>query len=141
MTRAEFTKFVEDTLEDVIRIAEERSGKRLPRAIAFQWLFSKDELLRLGIVAAIVDRVYIDENAIYPCVDIGVGDLLEDGTPLIVASVAGYPPRPFGQNWTGRAGPFVRIIGGPFMAKASGTRSDGGRNTASGAFGYSIVDM
>ena len=141
MTRAEFTTFVEATLEDVIALAEEQSGKRLSREIAFQWLFSKDEPLRERIVAAIVDRVYVDENAIYPCVDIGVGDLLDDGTPLIVASVAGYPPRPFGQNWTGRAGPFVRIIGGPFMTKASGSRTDGGRNTASGAFGYFIVDM
>lgn len=141
MTRAEFTTFVEATLEDVIALAEEQSGKRLSREIAFQWLFSKDEPLRERIVAAIVDRVYVDENAIYPCVDIGVGDLLDDGTPLIVASVAGYPPRPFGQNWTGRAGPFVRIIGGPFMAKVSGSRTDGGRNTASGAFGYFIVDM
>ena len=140
MTRDEFTKFVEDTLEDVIALAEERSGLRLPREVAFQWLISKGEPVRTGIAETIVSRVYINENSIYPCVDIGVGDLLEDGTPLIVASVAGYPPGPFGQNWTGKPGPFIRIIGGPFMAKANGS-TEGGRNTVSGAFGYSVVDM
>lgn len=62
----------------------------------------------------------MDEDAIFPCVDIGVGDLLDDGTPLVVATVAGYPPQPFGENWTGRDGPFVRIVGDPFMAKTSG---------------------
>jgi hypothetical protein len=35
-------------------------------------------------------RVFVDEDHIRPCVDIGVGDLLDDGTPVIMANVAGY---------------------------------------------------
>jgi hypothetical protein len=54
-----------------------------------------------NIVEQIVKRVFIDEEHIYPCVDLGVGDLLEDGSLLIVGNVSGHAPRPFGQNWTG----------------------------------------
>jgi hypothetical protein len=66
----------------------------------------------------------VDEDHIYPCVDIGVGDLLEDGTPLIVANIAGYGPRPFQANWTGRDGPFVYILGQPFLNKIEGVSGE-----------------
>jgi hypothetical protein len=109
--------------------------------IAFQWLGRKSEPLRVGIVDAIVDRVYVSEDAIYPCVDLGVGDLLDDGTPLVVANVAGYPPKPFGENWTGRPGPFVRIIGGRFMSKVNAQLDGTAGNADSPAFDFSIPDM
>lgn len=76
----------------------------------------------------------MDTEHIYPCVDIGVGDLLDDETLLIVGNVAGYPPTLFGRNWTGREGPFVYIVGSPFLA-----RIDGKAHTwspESGSFGY-----
>jgi hypothetical protein len=92
-------------------------------------------------VDAIVDRVYVSEDAIYPCVDLGVGDLLDDGTPLVVANVAGYPPKPFGENWTGRPGPFIRIIGGRFMSKVNAQLDGTSDNADSPAFGFSIPDM
>jgi hypothetical protein len=38
MTRERFTRFVEDELENVILLAEERSGKLLSRNVAFRWL-------------------------------------------------------------------------------------------------------
>ena len=82
--------------------------------------------------------MFVDEQRIYPCVDIGVGDLLEDGSPLIVASVAGYAPRAFGENWTGRRGPFIHIIGGPFLSKMEGKPT---RSSVDGVFSYSIPDM
>lgn len=81
---------------------------------------SKDEPLRENIVEVIVDRVFVSDEAIYPCVDMGIVDLLEDGTPLLQASVAGYRPKQFGQNWTGRDGPYVRILGSAFVAKMGG---------------------
>ena len=40
-----------------------------------------------------------------------VNDILADGTVVIYANIAGYSPRPFQKNWTGRDGPFVYIIG------------------------------
>jgi 4-amino-4-deoxy-L-arabinose transferase-like glycosyltransferase len=45
-------------------------------------------------------RVSYREDHIYPCVDIGVEDILDNGTVVITARTAGYEPRPFEKNWT-----------------------------------------
>jgi hypothetical protein len=112
-TKAEFTALVERTLQEVIQFAEDYTGTILPRKMKFRWL-DQDAVVDEGIVEAIVNRVYVDPENIYPCVDIGVGDLAHDGSPIIVANVAGYSPKPFQKNWTGREGPFVFIIGQPY---------------------------
>ena len=122
MNREDFAAFVARTLDDVIQLAEEKCGTELSRKIAFRWLGRSHPVVRDNIVEHIVERVFVDEEHIYPCVDIGVGDVLDDGTLLVVGSVAGYAPRPFGQNWTGRDGPFVRIVGGPFLNKTAGKK-------------------
>jgi len=100
-----------------------------------RWL-GHDALIDEGIVEAIVNRVYVDQENIYPCVDIGVGDLSDDGSPIIIANVAGYSPRPFQKNWTGREGPFVFIIGQPYLDKLAGNYSPSNR-----AFGFITPDM
>ena len=81
---------------------------------------SKDEPIRDGIAKLISDRTFVREDQIYPCVDLGVLDILDDGTPPVVAGVAGYPPQPFGPDWTGKTGPFVPIIGEAFLHKMAG---------------------
>jgi len=138
MTREEFTHFVERTIEDVICLAEQKCGKALPRTFAFRWLGRSQPLITENAIEHITRRVFVDEDNIYPCVDIGVGDLLEDGSLLIVGSVAGYAPRPFGDNWTGREGPFIHIIGGPFLNRIAGKPSG---SSTDGIFAYSIPDM
>ncbi len=96
MNREDFKKFVGQTLENVIQFVEEKTGKKLSRRITFSWFFGKEEdQVTENISEYITQRVYIDENQIYPCVDIGVTDILNDGTILIWANVAGYSPRPF----------------------------------------------
>jgi hypothetical protein len=80
----------------------------------------------------------VDEEHIYPCVDIGVGDILADGSLLIVGSVAGYAPRPFGPNWTGRMGPFVHVVGQPFLNRIAGKHTEW---SVEGMFSYIIPDM
>ena len=121
MTRVEFTSFVERTIEGVVRLAEQKAGRKLSRNYAFQWLRQpSSSRVTNDIPAHIVERIFIDEEHIYPCVDIGVGDQLQDGSLLIVASVAGYAPRPFGKNWTGRDGPFIHIVGQPFLNRIAG---------------------
>jgi len=122
MNREDFAALVARMLDDVIQLAEEKCGKELQRKIAFRWLGRSHPVVSENIVEHIVERVSVDEEHIFPSVDIGVGDILEDGTPLIVGSVAGYAPRPFGQNWTGRDGPFVRIVGRPFLNKMAGKK-------------------
>lgn len=134
-TRAEFAALVERTLQEVIVCAQEHTRTALPRKMKFRWL-GHDVVLDQGIVEAIVTRVYLGPESIYPCVDIGVGDLSDDGSPIIVANVAGYGPRPFQKNWTGRDGPFVFIIGKPFLDKIAG------KNVPSdGAFAFITPDM
>jgi len=137
MNRDDFAAFVATTLEDVIRLAEEKCGEPLSRKIAFRWLGRSHPVVHENIVDHIVERVFVDDEHIFPCVDIGVGDVLEDGTVLIVGTVAGYAPRPFGKNWTGRDGPFVRIVGGPFLNKMAGKKSDWSPDKS---FGYITPD-
>jgi hypothetical protein len=134
-TKGEFTVFVKQTVEDVIQFAERYTGKTLSRSIGFRWI-TQAEPIREGIAEAIVNGVYVDEDHIFPCVDIGVGDLSEDGTPLIVASVAGYSACPFQKNWTGREGPFVFIIGQPFLSRLAGKEVDSNES-----FQFLIPDM
>lgn len=111
MKREDFKEFVEQTLENVIQFAEEKTDRKLSRRIAFSWFFAKEEdRVTENISEYITERIYVDENQIYPCVDIGVNDILNDGTVLIWANVAGFNPRPFQKNWTDRDGPFVYII-------------------------------
>src|SRR5260370_13444550 len=117
MNREEFSSFVSRALEDVVQFAEEKAGQKLPRTFAFQWLGRSNPRITENIVEQIVKRVFIDEDRIYPSVDLGVGDLLEDGSLLIVGNVAGYAPRPFGRNRKGREGPFVPIVGISFLNK------------------------
>ena len=122
MNREDFGAFVAKTLDDVIQLAEEKCGKELSRKIPFRWLGRSHPVVSENIVEHVVSRVFVDDEHIFPCVDIGVGDVLEDGTLLIVGNVAGYAARPFGRNWTGRDGPFVRIVGGPFLNKMAGKK-------------------
>lgn len=122
MNREEFSNFVSTVLEDAVQFAEEKAGQKLPRTLAFQWLGPSHPRITGDIIEEIVKRVFMDEQHIYPCVDLGVADLLDDGSLLIVGNVAGYPPRPFGQNWTGRQGPFIPIVGISFLNKMAGVK-------------------
>jgi len=139
MDRETFKAFVNSTLEEVVELAEEKAGRKLSRKLAFQWLGKDKPRITNDIAEYIVERVFVDEEHIYPCVDVGVGDLIEDGTVLIVGNVTGYAPRPFGENWTYREGPFVHIIGAPFLARVSGKHVEW--SPEKGAFAFSIPDM
>lgn len=117
MTRESFQIFVEKTIEEVIKLAEKETGKSLSRKIAFRWFNQKERPITDNIPLKITEKVFIDENNIFPCVDIGVGDILEDETLVIFANIAGYSPRPWGLNWKGIEGPFIYIIGNKFLEK------------------------
>jgi hypothetical protein len=134
MEREPFVVFVSQVIQDVILLAEEQTGQRLPRRVAFQWLGKNHPRITQAIPEYIVQRVYIDSEHIYPCVDIGVGDLLEDGSLLIVANVAGYAPCTFRRNWTGRSGPFVYVVGTPLIARLQGKTFQW--TPEAGSFGY-----
>ena len=105
MTKEDFTEFTAATLGEAIRLAERETGVILSREICLKWLGQETELICSDVVAKVVERVFVGPDELYPCVDIGVADILADGRTLIVASIAGYSPHPFGANWTGRHGP------------------------------------
>jgi hypothetical protein len=60
-TKTEFTAFVERTLQEVIRFAEEYTGTSLRRKMKFRWL-DQYAATDQGIVEAIVNRVYVDRR-------------------------------------------------------------------------------
>ena len=95
----------------VIRLAEEKTGQRLSRRFCLRWFGREAEEIREDVSEHVTERLYIDADHIYPCVDVGVTDILDDGTLILSAYIAGYPPGPFQKNWTGRDGPFVHMVG------------------------------
>jgi hypothetical protein len=134
MERVPFVAFVSQVIQDVILLAEEHTGQRLPRRVAFQWLGKNHPRITQDIPEYIMQRVYIDAEHICPCVDIGVGDLLEDEALLVVANVAGYAPCTFRRTWTGRSGPFVYVVGAPLMSRFEGKTTHW--KPEAGSFGY-----
>jgi hypothetical protein len=84
MRKEDFAKFVESTIEEIILLAEEKCGRTLPRNYSFRWLGRSHQVVADNIVDHIVQRVFVDEEHIYPCVDIGVGDILKNGSLLFV---------------------------------------------------------
>jgi hypothetical protein len=118
MTRDEFKAHVVETIEGIIREAERRVGQSLSRNYCFNWIGAKSEpIAQEQVVEFITQQTYIDADNIYPCFDLGVGDILDDGRLLLNGYRAGYPPRAWGKNWTGRDGPFVPIMGQLFIDK------------------------
>ena len=118
MTREEFLEFTRSILEDAVELAERETGLTLSRELCFRWFHQESAPICSNVAEVLVDRVYVGPDLIYPCVDLGVGDVLDDGRTLIEANVAGYGPRPFGPNWTGREGPYVLIYGAKLAKKA-----------------------
>jgi hypothetical protein len=134
MQRDAFLALTKRSLEEAILLAEETAGRTLPRRVAFQWLGRNHPRVTEGIAEYILERVYVDSDHIRPCVDIGVADLLEDGSLLIVGIVAGYEACSFSKNWKGREGPFIYIVGAPLMARMAGKANSW--TPGSGSFGW-----
>jgi len=134
MTREEFTSFTEQTIENVIRAAEFKCGRLLSRDVRFQWL--GHDPIDGNVVEELVSKVFVAPDRIYPCVDFGVGAVDRKGRTLLVASIAGYAPGPFGPNWTGRDGPYVYVAGAPLLNNEP--VADG---LPKGAFGFSILEF
>lgn len=122
MTREEFREFVEQSLLTVVRLTEQKIGRTFPPRVYLRW-WPKPEIIKQGVVDAITDHVFQGEDAILSCVDLGVIEIADDGTPIVAALPAGYPPTKFGTNWRGTPGPFIYIIGSQILAGNDGDRS------------------
>jgi len=110
MTRDEFIDFVGKTLDEVKLLTEIHADRPLSNELKFSWLRKDSETFveREPIIQEIVRAVFVDEDKIYPCVDLLV--FLEDNVLSIKAGIANYDPRPFGRGWSNRPGPFIYAI-------------------------------
>ncbi|MCC6795960.1 MAG: hypothetical protein IT366_12655 [Candidatus Hydrogenedentes bacterium] len=109
MTRTEFQSFVEQSIREVLELAEKVLQRELTLAPYLRWNYSS-ELIKENLAEAITARVYIDSEHIYPCVDLGVGEVDYDGRPILYAIISSHAPEPFGKNRDGRPGPFIYIL-------------------------------
>ena len=77
---------------------------------AFKLNSSDPPIGQENVVQYLVEQLWRGEDEIYPCFDLGVADVRKDGTLVLSGNRAGYPPRAWGTNWTGREGPFVLSV-------------------------------
>ncbi|NBV20464.1 MAG: hypothetical protein EBS05_00490 [Proteobacteria bacterium] len=118
MTREAFKKHVDEKIESVIQDAESRSGRTFLRRYCFGFIKpSRVHTEQEQVSEFLAKEVFVDEEHIFPCFDLILGDILEDGRLLFVGYRAGYQPRPWGKNWSGSDGPFVWMYGQEFLDK------------------------
>ena len=118
MTRDALKKHIDETIESIIQEAESRAGRPLPRRYCFGCVKpSRVHTEQEQVSEFLAQEVFVDEEHIYPCFDLILGDILDDGRLLFVGYRAGFKPRPWGKNYTGRDGPFVRMFGQDFLDK------------------------
>ena len=116
MTREDFKAHVEKIIESVIETAEQRVGQKLPRHYCFNWISSKKEPVPQEQVSEfITEHCFVDSEHIFPCFDLGIGEMLDDGRLLLVGYRASFTPRPWEKGFGGKDGPFIRITGQKFL--------------------------
>lgn len=128
MTKKEFTDFVDKTLDEVKKYAEIHADKSLPLEFKFKWLRDDCETVmgRQNVIDEIIRLVYIQEDKIYPCVDLNIG--LEEGYISLTSWIANYEPRPFQRGWSNRPGPFIYCIDQSLISYKIDTKSKDFKN-------------
>jgi hypothetical protein len=97
MTRDDFKKHVEETIEGIIQEGEKRAGHALPRRYSFGFCNPPRVTAEQDQVSEhLAQLVFVDEKHLYPCFDLILDDILDDGRLLFVGYRANYPPRPWG---------------------------------------------
>jgi hypothetical protein len=109
MNKEYFTKFVEKTLNELLLFAELYAEQKFSGIRYFKFGRNDAQVIHgyQNIVNEIVSKVYLSENEIYPCVDLVVTKVMNDNSLFIYGIIAGYPPKPFQNNYTKRPGPFI----------------------------------
>jgi hypothetical protein len=115
MNREDFEIITKGTISDLVSWASLYLRVVLPNEKVV--LVGHDEVLGDGIESAVdylVKVVYFGPNEIKPCIDLTVIDF-DETTAYIRYSPAGYAPRPFGLNWQGGVGPYIKCICGKLL--------------------------
>jgi hypothetical protein len=117
MRLAEFKTHIADRIEASIQNAETYLGRKLPRNPAFRWISPAGPLVTDSIVDEIARCAFIDEDHIYPCIDMGPLEIDPNGRLIIGGIRSGHAPGPFAKNWKGEVGPFILIFFESMRAK------------------------
>jgi len=114
MTRDEFKSVASQAVETVTSVAEQRLSRQLPRQYVLDWLGGP--LIQHGedIAELLTEKVFVSEDKIFPCVDLFLDDLREDGRLWIVCYRAAYEPCKFGEHWQYKTGGHDAGQVGPF---------------------------
>jgi hypothetical protein len=109
MTRDEFKCFVEKTLKDLIDYGEAHALKMFPKDLVFEWAVTNPERIEgtEAIIQEIVQKVYLEPDRIFPCVDLVIREVTQDNKLRIIGRISGFEPRPLQKGWSGRLGPFI----------------------------------
>ncbi len=124
MTKPDFEKFVDKTLDEIFLFAEIYTKRIDLNEREFQWLIKDSPVVteRREIISAITSVVFIAPDKIYPCVDLQIMEV-KDKTIVLKAWFANYEPRPFGKGWSNRPGPFIYVINQTIIHPAVNTNS------------------
>jgi len=110
MTEMEFSIITRGSLREAIDKASIQIGKQLPTESIK--LISLSETLAEGwedTTNYLVGKMYHGEEQILPCADLVV-DSFEEKTTTIRLFIASYPAKPFGLNWNGGVGPYLKMV-------------------------------
>lgn len=126
MTKEEFSKFVEKTLDELLLYVEIHTEQKFSGIEYFKWGMKATQVFYglQNIVDEIVARVYISENEIYPCVDLFTFKVSNKDTIYIWGRIAGYPPTHFQKGYTGRPGPFHYFIDSGIISPNINTKDE-----------------
>lgn len=114
MSIEDFLKFVDKTIGELILYGQLHSGKDYSDyELEFKWDTYDGKTVngRKNIIYEISDRVFVDPDKIYPCVDLIIEQPTQEKKLRILGRRAGYEPREFGTGWSNRPGPFIYGIG------------------------------
>ena len=117
MTLGEFQIFTKGALNDLLVYASIVLEHQLPRENIRLMYFQK--VLAEGwdeSVDFLVSNTYFSENEIKPCVDLTVYSF-DETTTTVWITISAHAPRPFGLNWNGTAGPFIKLVNNSLIQK------------------------
>ncbi len=115
MNREEFEILTRGNLSEIVSWASLYLRQVLPRENVK--LINYDSVLAEttdDAVDYLVNAVYKKEDDIKPCIDLVVVDF-DDTTVTIKYMGTGHAGKPFGLNWTGTAGPYIKAIDGKLL--------------------------
>ncbi|MFD3316913.1 hypothetical protein ACE414_04725 [Alteromonas macleodii] len=117
MTEKEFSIITRGSLKEAIDKASLQIGIELPTQNIR--LTSLTATLAEGWEAVtdfLVSQMYHGEDKILPCADLVV-DSFDKETTTIKLFIANYPPEPFGLNWNGGVGPYLKMVNSDLFAQ------------------------